>query len=86
MNQSEAMRRIAGDDKIYVAEDRGDGWHGVELVNHPTPSGCRRLMKTFSDNRGWPTEEKAIEVIKAAMKKLDESYAEEDAKREAKKG
>jgi len=77
--QTEAMRRMAGDDKVYLAEQRQDGWHGMEFVNHPFPSGARRMMLTYSDNRGWTTEEKAIEVIKAGMRELDKAYEAADA-------
>ena len=83
MTQTETMRRIAGKDKIYGAEQDEKGWWGFEMVNHPMPSGTRRLMLTYTDNRRWPTKEKAIEVITKAMKELDEAYAREDAEREA---
>jgi len=37
--QTEAMRST--DERIITAYQRENGtWSGVELVNHPTPSGC----------------------------------------------
>lgn len=63
---TESMR--AGADKIYSAFKDDYGWHGMEQVNHPTPSGCERWLITYSDKRSWPTEEIAVQEIKKALK------------------
>ena len=63
---TELMR--AGSQKILTAGQDKDGmWHGVELVNHPTPSGCDRWLETYSDKRGWTTPEVAIAVFTVAL-------------------
>jgi len=63
--QTEAMR--AGAEKAYGAFKQEDGWHGYEVVNHPTPSGCERWLMTYSDKRAWPDPETAIKEIKKIL-------------------
>jgi len=55
---------------IDVYKDE-NGWHGIEYVNHPTPSGCERWMPTFSDKRNWPDKESALENFKKLLDSLD---------------
>jgi len=57
--QTEAMRQT--DQRIITAGQKETGglWYGLEMVNHPTPSGCERWLITYSDNRGYPTAEEA---------------------------
>jgi hypothetical protein len=63
---TEAMRQT--DERIITAFKRENGkWSGVEMVNHPPPSGGERWMPTYSDNWEWPDEETAIKEFKAAL-------------------
>jgi len=70
------MRKIAGDDKeiyayqgpVYPGDLGGpDDWHGIEYVNHPTPSGSPRYLPSVSDKRAWPTREQAIDELKKLL-------------------
>ncbi len=64
--QTEAMRATA--QRQVTAWQNDDGtWSGVEIVNHPTPSGCERWMPTYSDKRHWPDKETAIREFKALL-------------------
>jgi hypothetical protein len=45
-----------------------DLWHGIEYVNHPTPSGCERWLPTLSDKRGWPDAKTAIKEMEKSLK------------------
>ena len=65
--QTEAMREDAEESHYVTAFEDDEGWHGIEFVNHPTPSGCRRDMPTYSDKRGWPDAETAIRKLKEAL-------------------
>jgi hypothetical protein len=42
-------------------------WSGVEMVNHPTPSGCERWMPSYSDKREWPDAETAKREFEAVL-------------------
>lgn len=53
-----------GADKKYRVFKEDDGWHGIEYVNNPTPSGCVKWVATYSDRRGWPDKGTAIAKIK----------------------
>jgi hypothetical protein len=66
--QTEAMRKLAdGDEYVTAGQHRETKlWHGMLMINHPTPSGCDRWMMAYSDSRGWPDEKTA----KAEFKKL----------------
>lgn len=73
--QTEAMRFEA--DRSYSAfKDNNGDWHGIEHVNHPTPSGCDRWLMTYSDNRSWPNKKTAIAKIKEACSLADEKIDE----------
>lgn len=75
--QTEAMREQAGDQKYVTAYKDAEGyWHGVEMVNHPTPSGCERWMPTYSDKRPWPTPELAKEEFEKELPKLQQAAEE----------
>ena len=63
--QTEAMRD--GADKSYGVFKENDGYHGIEYVNHPTPSGCERWLPTYSDKRGWSDKNTAIAKIKEML-------------------
>ena len=74
--QTQAMREMAGPDKMIHAyqgpfydgdEQDAKLWHGIEYVNHPTPSGCERWLPTISDKRGWPDKETAIVELKKLL-------------------
>lgn len=71
--QTEAMREIAGDDQyITAAQHKETGkWHGVLMLNHPTPSGCERWMMAYSDKRGWDSEEIAKKEFVALSPDFD---------------
>ena len=56
--QTELMRE--GAQREITAFQKYDGWHGVEFVNHPTPSGCERWLPTYSDKRSFPNRDTAI--------------------------
>jgi hypothetical protein len=60
--QSEAMIASAGKDKCVTAmrHDKTGRWHGILLINHPTPSGNGRWIRIFSDGRGYATRTIAI--------------------------
>jgi hypothetical protein len=63
------MREASIDFEINVYKGDDGLYHGIEYVNHPTPSGCDRWLPSISDNRGFDTPEKAIEEF---MKLLEE--------------
>ena len=69
--QSEAMREIAGNDQYITAAKHKDTkeWHGIFMLNHPTPSGCDRWMMVYSDSRGWDTKKRAIKEFVAMDEK-----------------
>ena len=69
--QTDSMIASAGDNKEIVAlqhKDTGE-WHGVLMVNHPTPSGCERWMLAYSDKRGWPDAETAKSKFRELLKR-----------------
>jgi hypothetical protein len=56
------------DQRCVSAAQREDGsWYGVEMVNHPAPSGFERWLPTYSDSRAWPDSETAIREFKAIL-------------------
>jgi hypothetical protein len=63
--QTELMRTGA-EKEILTAKD-GQGYFGVEYVNHPTPSGCERWLPTYSDKRRFKTAEIAIKEFKSLL-------------------
>lgn len=66
--QTEAMR--ATNNRYVTAHKRDNGkWSGVEMVNHPTPSGCDRWMPSYSDKREWPDAETATKEFKDVLLK-----------------
>jgi|APFre7841882654_1041346.scaffolds.fasta_scaffold104282_2 microsomal dipeptidase-like Zn-dependent dipeptidase len=67
--QTQWMRNTK-DREIEVCKD-DKGFFCMELVNHPTPSGCERWLPTYSDKRRWPDEA-------TARAKFDELLAEID--------
>jgi hypothetical protein len=68
--QTEAMR--AGADRTIHAFQHPNGkWSAVELVNHPTPSGCDRWLPSYSDKREWPDAETAKKELEAMLAKMD---------------
>lgn len=73
--QTEAMRKMAGPDQfVTVGQHRETGqWHGMLMVNHPTPSGCERWMVAYSDKRGWPNERTAKAEFRKTLKSHDRS-------------
>jgi len=81
--QAEAMREQAGDEQYITAGQHRETrqWHGLLMVNHPTPSGCARWMMLYSDKRGWPDAQTAVDEfakIKSfeKIKKLSDSYGQ----------
>jgi hypothetical protein len=55
-------------DRYVSAYQREPGkWSGVEMVNHPTPSGCERWMPSYSDKREWPDAETAKREFEAVL-------------------
>jgi hypothetical protein len=60
--QTETMITSAGANKyVAVAQHRETKkWHGVLMINHPTPSGCERWLMAFSDSRGFEDPNNAI--------------------------
>lgn len=72
------MRALAGPDQYVTAGQHKETkqWHGVLMVNHPTPSGCARFMMSYSDQRGWPDEATAKKEFEKALKAQDEANAE----------
>ena len=66
--QTEAMR--ATDQRQITAFQHQNGkWSAMEIVNHPTPSGCERWMPTYSDKREWPDAETAKREFTALLPK-----------------
>jgi hypothetical protein len=64
---TEMMR--SGAERTVTAVKGDDAlWRGIELVNHPTPSGCERWLPTYSDKRGWNSSAKAIKEFKRLLK------------------
>lgn len=78
--QTEAMREEA--DKDYEAFEDDDGWHGIEYVNHLTPSGCDRWLPTYSDKRGWPDIDTAIQKIKEMVGQIPMSPRQDSIRTE----
>jgi len=76
---TEGMRNTT-EREITVYKDEDGLFHGVEYVNHPTPSGCERWLPTYSDNRGWPDKEIALKEFEKMLveieKQAEEKYAE----------
>lgn len=70
--QTEAMRELAGKDQYITAGQHKDTkkWHGILMLNHPTPSGCERWMMAYSDKRGWDSAKIAVKEFK----KVDKSF------------
>jgi len=67
--QEEAMRQTK--DRYVTVFKNDDGtFSGVELVNHPTPSGCERWLPTYSDSRHWPDAETAKKEFEAILSKV----------------
>jgi hypothetical protein len=64
------MRTMAGEQRHVTAYQDEKGWHGVELVNHPTPSGECRLLPSYSDKRVWPDRETAIREFEKVLPKV----------------
>jgi len=60
--QTSAMVDAAGDEKYVTAGQHRETkkWHGMLMVNHPTPSGSSRYLLACSDKRGWSDSETAI--------------------------
>ena len=56
---------------MWTAYEDETGWHGIEYVNHPTPSGAERWMPTYSDDRGWPDRDMAILKITEFLSQID---------------
>jgi hypothetical protein len=56
--QTELMRATK-ERYVTVFKNKNGTYSGVEMVNHPTPSGCERWMPTYSDTREWPDAETA---------------------------
>jgi hypothetical protein len=77
--QTETMRELAGDQQYITAAQHKNTnqWHGILVVNHPTPSGCDRWMVVYSDNRGWDTPSEALDKF------VEASPAFKDIKRGA---
>lgn len=78
--QTEAMRDMAGDDGQYItaAQHRETKkWHGILMINHPTPSGCDRWMMGYSDNRGWDSHKQAVDefvAVSESFKNIKKVY------------
>jgi hypothetical protein len=65
--QTDVMIALAGDDQYITAfqHEKTHKWHGVLMINHPTPSGCERWMMAYSDKRGWKTPKQAMDKFVA---------------------
>jgi len=66
--QTEAMRATK-DRYITTFQHKNGKWSGIEMVNHPTPSGCERWMPTYSDKREWPDSKTAKKEFKKVLPK-----------------
>lgn len=73
--QTELMRQT--NDRYVTAYRRDNGkWSGIEYVVHPTPSGCKRYLPTYSDNREFDDSKTAKEEFEKILHdpvKLDKS-------------
>ena|ERR1017187_4476792 len=69
--QSEVMLASAGNDKCVTAIRHGKTgrWHGILMINHPTPSGNVRWIRVFSDKRGYANQTIAIEHFRRSLSK-----------------
>ena len=59
MSLQTEMMRATDERKITAFQHKNGKWSGMEIVNHPTPSGCERWIPTYSDKREWVDEETA---------------------------
>lgn len=88
---TELMRQASDSPEVSAYKDDA-GWHGIEYVNHPTPSGSPRYLPTYSDNRAWPDEGTAIAEFKKVLAQIAEArakhplFGESDGKKKKKKG
>ena len=65
---TEAMR--ATEERYVTTFKRDNGtWSGIEMVNHPTPSGNDRWLPSYSDSREWPDSEIAKKEFKSVLPK-----------------
>jgi len=55
--------------QITTFQHKNGKWSAMEIVNHPTPSGCERWMPTYSDKREWPDAETAKREFAALLPK-----------------
>jgi hypothetical protein len=65
----DAMRKTS--EKEIIIDKDEKGYFGIEYVKHPTPSGCTRILPTYSDNRRFPSQEIAMEKFKEALAQLE---------------
>lgn len=56
---------------ISAYRDENGLYHGIGFVNHPTPSGCSRMLPTVSDPKGYTTEQEALDAFRILIGKLD---------------
>jgi len=67
---TESMRQT--DQKIITAYKRENGkWSGIELVNHPTPSGNERWLPTYSHKLEFDDAKTAIREFTSYLKSLE---------------
>lgn len=67
--QTAAMISLAGKDCHVTAGQHRETnkFHGMLMLNHPTPSGCDRWMTVLTDNRGFDTLEEAQTKFKESL-------------------
>jgi len=63
------LMRSTIDRYVTAYQPENGQWSGVEMVSHPTPSGCELSKPSDSDERQWPDATTAKREFEAVLPK-----------------